>query len=102
MHQTCNISNDYHLGSSSFYVDMEKIVCVLIARAASQLEAYDNAYLPEFSITSVLRWDHDVIEKISSGETVKNITPALKNSPTKYVDMIECKHPGYLHSLYQR
>ena len=37
-----------------------------IARAASRMVAYDNGYLSEFSIRSILRWNKEVIQKVCS------------------------------------
>lgn len=73
-----------------------------VARAASRMVAYDNGYLSEFSVCSILRSGKEVIEKVSSGTETDKITANIKNKPKKYVDVIEAEHPGYLNTLFRR
>ena len=73
-----------------------------IVRAASRLIAYDNGYLFEFSINSILRWDKEVLEKVARGVNTEFITTNMKYKNTKYVDEIEATNFGYLHLLYRK
>ena len=84
-----------------------------VARAASRMVAYDNGYLSEFSVSSILRWDKEVIEKVSRGTETEKITANIRYKPKKYVanirykpkkyvDIIKSEHPGYLHSLFRK
>ena len=73
-----------------------------IARAASRMVAYDNGYLSEFSIRSILRWDKEVIEKVSKGVRAVDITTNNPHIRKKYVVTIEHNNPGYLHSLFRK
>ena len=56
-----------------------------IARAASRMVAYDNGYLSEFSVCSILRWDKDVLEKVTGGVSTERIT---KNNPNVPKNML--------------
>ena len=73
-----------------------------IARAASRLIAYDNGFISEFSVTSILRWDKEVLRKVKDGVGTNLITNHIRHVPKKYVDIIEERHPGYLHYLYRK
>ena len=73
-----------------------------IARAASRMVAYDNGFLSEFSVRSILRWDKEVIEKVSSGVQAEKISANNGYVRQKYVDTIEKNNPGYLHSLFRK
>ena len=73
-----------------------------IARSASRLVAYDNGYVSEFSISSILRWDKEVINKVKDGVSTRNINANAPHVPVKYVDVIENNYPGYLHTLFRK
>ena len=75
---------------------------IRIARAAFRLVAYDNGFLSEFSVSSILQWDKEVIEQVKEGLSTNIITTNTPHVPTKYVDTIDDNHPGYLHSLYRK
>ena len=73
-----------------------------IARAASRLVTYDNGFIAEFLVTSILRWDKKVLEKVKEGVSINFITRNTPHVLKKYMDTIENNHPGYLHSLYRK
>ena len=73
-----------------------------IARAASHLVAYDNGFVSEFSFSSILRWDKEVIKKVREGVSTGTITTNVRYVPVKYVDQIENNYPGYLHTIFRK
>lgn len=73
-----------------------------IACAASRLVAYDNRYFVELAVSSILRWNNEVIEKVKEGVNTNSITSKSLHFPTKYVDQIKNKYLGYIHTLYHQ
>ena len=73
-----------------------------IARAAFRLVAYDNGYLSEFCVNSILNWDKDVIEKVMKGEDASIIFANTTAGKPKYVNTLEASHPGYIHTLFYK
>jgi len=66
------------------------------------LVAYDNGFVSEFSVSSILRWDKEVIKKVKEGVSTNTITTNVPHVPVKYVDKIENNYPGYLHTLFRK
>ena len=73
-----------------------------VARAASRLVAYDNGYLFEFSIRSIMRWESEVSKKVKDGVSSTKIISNSYKGKLQYVEVIESSHPGYLHYLYHQ
>ena len=53
-------------------------------------------------MSSILRWDKEVIKKVKEGVSTNKITTNTPHVPVKYVDKIENNYPGYLHTLFRK
>ena len=59
-----------------------------VARAVSRLVVYNNRFLFEFSIQSILRWESEVHKSVKEGVSSTHIVTNSYKGNQKYVDTI--------------
>lgn len=72
-----------------------------ISRAASRLVAYNNGYIFEFSVCSILRWENEIYNKVNGGVNSLVICEDKYRGSVKYANRIGLTNPGYLHYVHR-
>lgn len=72
-----------------------------IGRAACRLVTYDHGFQRELAVSQLPVWEKKLLSLIETGKgTAQAISPAHAGS-TKYVEIIERRHPGYVRELFR-